>query len=86
MAAQALSHETGQRVSDHNAWPTDRPTAEVIAERILAANLYNYHGVMTRPGFTFADFKQWDQLTELQQGFLLDYAVPAAMQAIWKGR
>ena len=68
------------------AWPTHRRTTEVIAERLLATALYNYHAAMTRHGFELSEFAQWDQLSETQQAFLLDRALPAAMQAIWKGR
>lgn len=81
-----IQRSTATRISDIKPWPTDRPTAEVIAERLLASALYNYHRVMTRPEVGLADFRQWDELSETQQEFLLDYAIPAAMQAIWKGR
>ena len=77
---------TATRIRDIKPWPTDRPTAEVIAERLLAASLYNYHRVMTRPDMGLGDFRQWDELSEPQQVFLLDYAIPAAIQAVWKGR
>ena len=70
---------------DYAAWPTHRRTEEVIAERLLATALYNYHAVLTRPEWALRDFRQWDQLSEAQQAFLLDYALPAAMQAIWRG-
>ena len=84
MALQ-VSH-TATRIRDIKPWPTDRPTAEVIAERLLAASLYNYRSVMMRLGFQLCDFRQWDELSEPQQVFLLEHAIPAALQAIWKGR
>ena len=69
-----------------DSWPMDRPTEEVIAERLLASALYNFHLVRTRQQTPFADFRTWDQLTDEQQAFLIDWAIPQAMTAIWKGR
>lgn len=80
------THGNTAPVMGRSRWPADRKTEEVIAERLFASALYNYHAVLTRPQFQLADFRQWDQLNESQQAFLLDYAVPAAMQAILKGR
>ena len=71
---------------DLDAWPAGRRTDEVIAERMLAAALYDYHIVTTKPKASLQDFRTWDQLTDTQKHFLVDYAIPAAMQAIWSGR
>ena len=69
----------------HDAFPLDRPTEQVIAERLLATALYNYHQVMTGHA-QLADFLDWSTLTETQRAFLVSFAVPAAIQAVWHGR
>lgn len=56
-----------------------------IELRMLATALYNYHRVMTGRA-TIADHKTWFDLTVEQQAFLVDFAVPMAMQTIWRGR
>ena len=66
-------------------WPDAVPTEQVIAERLLASALYNYHRVMTgRSGLV--EFKTWTDLTDEQRAFLVDWAIPQAIQGIWRGR
>lgn len=72
--------------SKFDGWPANRPTELVIAERVLAVALYDYHIAATKPHATFEDFRTWEQLTDTQKAFLVDYAVPAAVQAIWQGK
>lgn len=82
MALQSVTHS---RKVLTTAWPMDRPTDEVIAERMLAAALYNYHRCVTKH-MNSHDFKTWPDLTDEQQAFLIDWAIPQAMSAVWKGQ
>ena len=64
-------------------FPMNRPTDQVIAERMLAAALHNYHKACTSPSGNH-DFMTWDQMTDEQRAFYVDWAIPQAMQTIWK--
>lgn len=83
MALQSLTEHSAVL---HETWPMDRPTDIVIAERLLAAALFNFHRAVTRRGGSVTDFKSWPELSEEQRAFLVDWAIPQAMTAIWKGR
>lgn len=74
--------------SDRNEWPMNRPTDELIAERMLAAALHNYHRALTEPrsGDKLLTFVTWPELTDAQRAFYIDWAIPQAMQIIWRGR
>lgn len=82
---ETVSHTA--RISTVIEWPDNRPTDEVIAERMLAAALHNYHAALTtsRKGRAFT-VKTWFDLTDEQRAFYLDSAIPQALQIIWKGR
>lgn len=83
MATQLQNSTTRNNVVP---WPAHRPTEEVIAERMLAAALYNYHRVMAGQRGLVDSFKTWEDLTDGQRAFLVDWAIPHAVQTIWKGR
>ena len=79
---------TTQIVTDerqYEAFPMDRPTEQVIAERMLAAALHNYHRVFAGKA-SVGEMKTWYDLSDTQRAFLLDFAIPAAMRAVWRGR
>lgn len=82
MTSQAVSHE---QTTTQDSVPLSRHLEQEIAERMLASALYNYHSVFTK-GMPLLEFKTWFDLTPEQQAFLLDHAVPTAIQAVWKGR
>lgn len=97
MALQSVTHSRKVLKSDAlkqflreagREWPVDRLTDTVIAERMVAAALYNYHRCVTKH-MDSHDFKTWPDLTDEQQAFLIDFlidfAIPQAMSAIWKG-
>lgn len=81
MATVQVSHTNVAR----GHFGLSRPLEQEIAERSLATALYNYHRVFAK-GMPLLEFKTWFDLTDVQQAFLLEHAVPAAVQAIWKGR
>lgn len=66
-------------------WPANRPTDQLIAERMLAAALHNYHTTHTRPSSDHP-FVTWDEMTDAQRAFYIDWAIPQAIQCVWKGR
>lgn len=82
MATHTVSHDRPHVVP----WPMQRSTEEVIAERMLAAALFNYHKVVTGQRGMVDSFKTWEDLTDVQRAFLVDSAIPTALQVIWKGR
>lgn len=84
MALQSVAERP--RESRYDAWPANRAMEQVIAERMLATALHNYHVTCTKRHVGMSALKSWDTLTETEKAFLIDFAVPAAMQAIWKGR
>lgn len=68
-------------------WPENRPTDVLITERMLAAALHNHHVALTRArnGRTF-EMVTWPQMTDAQRAFYIDWAIPQALQVIWRGR
>ena len=71
---------------DRRSWPCDRRTEEVIAERIVAAALYNDHLMQTQPRAALADFRLWDDLPESVQAVLVEDIIPQVRQLMWRSR
>lgn len=81
--AAAVQGALSARADRYHAWPTDRPTEEVIAERMLMAALLNYR--RAKQGRPFTEFKTHDQMSDIECGFY-ENAVKTAYDAIWGGR
>ena len=81
---------TATLTRDRRSWPLDRRTEEVIAERMLAAALYNDHLMQTQPtygpGAGLADFKGWDALPDAVQAELVEDIIPQVRQLMWRQR
>lgn len=75
-----MHHDPSSR---YHAWPTDRSTDEVIAERMLMSALRNYR--RAKQGGGHDDFKTHDQMSDIECGFY-ENAVRTAYDAIWGHR
>lgn len=82
-AAAVRGGVSNDPTSRYHRWPLDRPTAEVIAERMLMAALLNYR--RAKAGIDLSDFKTHDQMSDIECGFY-ERAVHTAYAAIWEGR
>lgn len=82
--AAAVRGSATARSDRFHAWPANRRTEEVIAERMLMAALLNYRRALDNKA-DFADFKSHAEMTDIECGFY-ETAVATAYAAIWGGR